>query len=262
MEGHDTTFNFTVSLPRRSSIVSNPEDQPQAEDGPGGDEEWSWETDGDCAASSDLSPKTRRLKMREDASTSSDSGCGPSKSNNSDSLNCNSSNSPGAGHSATSDLHSSHEAEHEENSASWNSNEDRKGSKAGQAEEHLFDYLEETFKVLNGAYQIITGSSYNSEEEGEVKAPIEETNNIDETRQDDKSFEEVVEGVSSQCAILETELRSSASPRRSASVDCQPQKLEEAKTASRSKSQQNRLLRPTSGQRSRPTSRQQLSIVS
>ena len=73
----NNTFNFTVSLPRRSSIT-NAEDQPasgsgqrdqrpQAEDGgyerPPGDEEWSWETDGDCAAAGcggcNLSPRTR-----------------------------------------------------------------------------------------------------------------------------------------------------------------------------------------------------------
>ena len=73
----NNTFNFTVSLPRRSSIT-NAEDQPasgsgqrdqrpQAEEGgferPPGDEEWSWETDGDCAAAGcggcNLSPRTR-----------------------------------------------------------------------------------------------------------------------------------------------------------------------------------------------------------
>ena len=234
----------------------------------------------------------RQGSSREDSSTSSDSaggrgdaassssGCGASKSEtrrlltemaecgayNSDSLNC-SNNSPGAGHSATSDLHSQ-EADHEENSASWGSNDEQErsspskakksgGGREDPADGHLFDYLEETFKVLNGAYQIITGSSYNSEEEEEGEV-------VDDRRCDDQSFEEVLEGVSSQCAILETELRSSASP-RSASADCRPSagktKLGEPKTAAaRSKSQQGgkakALLRPNSRQRSRPTSRQ------
>ena len=301
-ERRDNTFNFTVSLPRRSSITNaqDQRDPPEAEDDRverPGDEEWSWETDRDCG-DSNLSPRNRRQKMqgssREDSSTSSDSAGrgdassssgGASKSEtrrlltemaecgayNSDSLNC-SNNSPGAGHSATSDLHS--QVDHE-NSANWSSNDEQEhcpskskgggGREEHAADGHLFDYLEETFKVLNGAYQIITGSSYNSEEEGEAARAPAAQEAIDDRRDDDQSFEEVLEGISSQCAILETELRSSASP-RSASADWKPAestKLGEPKNVARSKSQQGgsrpaskALLRPTSRQRSRPTSRQ------
>ena len=78
----------------------------------------------------------------------------------------------------------------------------RRGSEKGEINGHLFSHLEETFKVLSDTYKIITtGNSPDSA----LKAQ-------NDKKEDDsgQTFEDILDGVSTQCVQLETEiLRSS-----------------------------------------------------
>lgn len=64
--------------------------------------------------------------------------------------------------------------------------------------------MEETFKVLNGAYKIITGSK---PEPTSAEMPEARDKDLDSKR----SFEEVLENVSNEVAHLENEIRKSTS---------------------------------------------------
>ena len=70
-----------------------------------------------------------------------------------------------------------------------------------------FTHLEETFKVLNGAYKIITGSK--PEGGGQARA---DSRCGEEDSNSKKSFEEVLEGVSNECVQLENEIRKTSRP--------------------------------------------------
>ena len=70
-----------------------------------------------------------------------------------------------------------------------------------------FTHLEETFKVLNGAYKIITGSK----PEGGDGLPADRVVDDREREDSKKTFEEVLEGVSNECAHLENEIRKTSS---------------------------------------------------
>jgi len=63
--------------------------------------------------------------------------------------------------------------------------------------------LEETFKVLNGAYKIITGSKPET---------IQDVGCEEAEKDSKKTFEEVLEGVSNECAHLENEIRKTSRP--------------------------------------------------
>ena len=67
--------------------------------------------------------------------------------------------------------------------------------------------MEETFKVLNGAYKIITGSKPETVQDV-TKCDDDEA----EKEESKRTFEEVLEDVSNECAHLENEIRKTSRP--------------------------------------------------
>lgn len=169
---------------------------------------------------SDGKSETRRLL--------SDMECG---AYNSDSFN-----SPG--HSGLSDFcteqcHTSPCGEHfsDNNNEDWSTDDNMDKEKSSlkkklvakdvqeTVEEHLFGHLEETFKVLHGAYHIITGSQGDRSDSSESKEPIGDPDPKAESPKgtDDNtkntSFEDVLSEVSQSCSQLEDEIRKSSTPK-------------------------------------------------
>ena len=177
--------SFTVSLPRRPSIEvaeitasisptkmlqqnSNHQDDPDEDE----EEEWEWEEDDDAASTrsrrsgkrvdSISSRDLSSAELKQDHSTTSstrkiltDMECG---AYNSDSL-C----SPGH-NSGQSDGVSMSEQSHEspvlDEGSDLEEEDDEDGEEEEEEEEeNLYSQLEETYRVLNGAYQIITGAT-------------------------------------------------------------------------------------------------------
>ncbi|XP_059096908.1 uncharacterized protein LOC131891387 [Tigriopus californicus] len=169
---------------------------------------------------SDGKSETRRLL--------SDMECG---AYNSDSFN-----SPG--HSGLSDFcteqcHTSPCGEHlsDNNNEDWSTDDNMDKDKSSlnkkmvakdvqeTVEEHLFGHLEETFKVLHGAYHIITGSQGDRSDSSECKDQLMDSapkgKSVEETDDNVKAatFEDVLSEVSQSCSQLEDEIRKSSTPK-------------------------------------------------
>ncbi len=89
-----------------------------------------------------------------------------------------------------------------------------------RVEGQLISHLEETFKVLNGAYRIITGSGYNTDELDDHEAGEEAGVSPELPAALDvkiqQSLEDVLDGVTNQCVRLENEILQSSSARSAA----------------------------------------------
>ncbi len=246
---NDQSVSVTISIPRRNSTGTVFACEPVMEErvrSEAGDEDWKDE-EADVVSSTLDSPRTKRQsQMGRNDSTSSESTRELSSSEgrsetrkllsdmecgayNSDSLN-----SPG--HSGISDLGTSersHEssavAEPEESDdAGWSTDESvpQEGKvlvgchQQQEVEGQLINHLEETFKVLNGAYRIITGSStYHSDDDGSSQRTVKERqceesgSGSSSGNEGNKSFEDVLQGVTDQAVRLENEIRQGSTPR-------------------------------------------------
>ena len=174
--------SFTVSLPRRPSIEvaeitasisptkmlqqnSNHQENDEEEE-----EEWEWEEDDDAA-----SGRSRRSGKRVDSISSRDLSSAELKQDNSTTsstrkilteMECGAYNSDSLcspGHnSGQSDGVSMSEQSHESPALDGESEleDEEEEESEEEEEENLYSHLEETYRVLNGAYQIITAGAH------------------------------------------------------------------------------------------------------
>ncbi len=200
---NESCVSYTLTLPLKVVDTQDADEEEEYED----DEEWEWEYEDELESSTPT-------KVRNDSSGSS-RNLTPSEAKSDISTGStrrilmdmelgayNSQSDPGNSQSTPITEEEDAFLDEEEEDLK-NDKHKKKVADKSENSEHLYCHLEETFKVLSDTYKIITtGSSPDSEHHcsASLNAGIST----------DKSFEDILDGVSSQCFQLESEiLRSS-----------------------------------------------------
>ena len=199
---NESCVSYTLTLPLKVIDTQDADEEEEYED----DEEWEWEYEDELESSTptkirnDSSGSSRNLTPSE---AKSDISSGSTRRILMDmELGAyNSQSDPG--NSQSTPITEEEDAFLDDEEDFRNEKYKKKLADKSENSEHLFCHLEETFKVLSDTYKIITtGSSPDSEHHSYATQ-----NTIVST---DKSFEDILDGVSNQCFQLETEiLRSS-----------------------------------------------------
>ena len=196
--------SYTLTLPLKQEEEEDDEDDDE-EGEYDDDEEWEWEYEDELETSTptknDSSGSSRNLTPSE---AKSDISTGSTRKifNDMELGAYNSHSDPGNSNSHSTPIT-------EEDDVLLDDEEEFRDETArkekSENSEHLFSHLEETFKVLSDTYKIITtGNSPECDINSQNSAMIGDHNDSD------ISFEDILDGVSSQCVQLESEIMRSS----------------------------------------------------
>jgi len=252
-ESH-SCVSYTLTLPLKKEEEEEEEEYEEDEEEYEDDEEWEWEYEDELESSTptkaqnDSSGSSRNQTPSE---AKSDHSSGSTRkilndmelgayNTNSDPSNSNSHSTPITEEDDGLLLDDDDEAKNEKLK--------KKMVEKSESSEHLFSHLEETFKVLSDTYKIITtGNSPDCDINAQSQSMHPEQGGSE------KSFEDILDGVSSQCVQLESEIMRS-SRQSTATPECSKQVIQQSasRPASRSGSRAN------SRMSSRPASRNKI----
>ena len=208
-KNNESCVSYTLTLPLKVTAEEEDEeeldeDEEEYED----DEEWEWEYDDEAESSTptksqnNSSGSSRNLTPSE---AKSDISTGSTRKILSDmemgAYNTNSEPSHSTPITEEEDglLDEIEELKHDK--------QKKKINEKSENSEQLFCHLEETFKVLSDTYKIITTG--NSPECEDADSPSNDASHS-QYHSSDKSFEDILDGVSSQCVQLESEIMRSS----------------------------------------------------
>ena len=253
--------SYTLTLPLKKEDDDEDEYDDEDEDGEyDDDDEWEWEYEDELEATTptknDSSGSSRNLTPSE---AKSDSSTGSTRKifNDMELGAYNSHSDPGNSNSHSTPITEEDDVLLDDDEELREERAKKKLQDKSENSEHLFSHLEETFKVLSDTYKIITTGNSPECDISSQNAVM----NIDH-HDSEISFEDILDGVSSQCVQLESEImrssrQSTAEPDGFDVTQNQAQSKPNSRPPSRSNSRPSSRAnsRPSSRANSRPTSR-------